>query len=715
MKKKIFSLVLITSLLLPAWSVMAQQKQLSLKQAVIGGWRELAPENIQRLQWIPQTNRFSYLEGNRLMQQDAEQDQSQPIISLEELNAIVGDDQPELERMPRFNWTGPNKAVFSHQQHWYRVNPYEKKLKGHTRLDSSAQNPDYCSANQHIAFTRENNLFVRSFKGSTVQITDDQNSDIVNGQQVHRREFGIHTGTFWSPRGKKLAFYRKDERMVTDYPFVDINSRIASAQPVDYPMAGMKSHHVRVGVYDLSRQDTVFLKTGKPADQYLTNVKWGPRGQYIYIAVLNRDQDHLKLNRYNAKTGELEQTLFEEKHEKYVEPQAPITFLPDTPDRFVWQSRRDGYNHLYLYNTSGKLIRQLTRGVWEVTQFKGFNDEGDQLFFMATRESPLERHLYKVDVSSRQLTRLTNEPGYHRPLVQPRAFIIDRYSSKNTPRIIRIINHSGEKEQKLLEASNPLKNYALGEMNISTIKAADQQTDLYYRLIKPADWDPDKKYPAIVYVYGGPHAQLVQNRWLGGARLWQYYMAQKGYVMLTLDNRGSDARGRAFENVIHRKLGQHEVADQMQGVKMLKNLDYVNNQRIGVHGWSYGGFMTTSLMLKKPGVFKAGVAGGPVIDWKYYEVMYGERYMDTPQDNPQGYRQANLKNYVDSLEGDLMVIQGYMDDIVVPQHSLSFLRTCVQEGVQVDYFIYPTHQHNVRGRDRIHLMQKITRYFDNHL
>jgi dipeptidyl-peptidase-4 len=424
----------------------------------------------------------------------------------------------------------------------------------------------------------------------------------------------------------------------------------------------------------------------------------------------------MKLNRYNASTGELDKTLFEEKHPKYVEPQTPVRFVPGQNDRFIWMSRRDGYNHIYLYNTEGNRIKQLTSGPWEVTGVEGFDKNGQHLFFTSTKESPLERHLYRVNMNSGNITRLTSQPGYHSTRISADGqYIIDRYNNRETPNTIRMINRKGKVIRTLLESPDPLKEYNLGEVTISTIKAADGETDLYYRMIKPANFDPDKQYPAIVYVYGGPHAQLIHNRWLGGARMWQHYMAQKGYVMLTVDNRGSANRGLEFENVIHRNLGKHEMADQMQGIKLLKSLDYVDPERIGVHGWSYGGFMTTSLMLKKPDQFKVGVAGGPVIDWKYYEVMYGERYMDTPQDNPEGYKQANLKNYVGNLKGDLLLIHGYIDDVVVMQHSLSFIRKAVSEGVQLDYFVYPRHEHNVGGKDRLHLMRKITNYFEENL
>jgi len=714
MKKRLFTLLLL-SLIAGPWSY-SQQKQLTLEQAVIGRWQALAPENIQQLKWIPRTGRFSFLENKQLIENQARKDKKKTITSLEQLNQALPDSMEAMKQFPRFSWAGSQKMLFQHNRQWFLVDPYQRQMIGSMRLNKAASNSDYCHSSRHIAYTIDNNLFIKSFSGNAVQITHDQDKGIVNGQEVHRREFGIHTGTFWSPGGKKLAYYRKDERMVSDYPLVNIDKRVAGKKPVKYPMAGMKSHHVRLGIYDLRSRDTVYLKTGTPRDHYLTNVQWGPDGKYIYIALLNRDQDHMKLNRYDAATGDLDQTLFEETHDRYVEPLHPVTFLPADKDRFIWMSRRDGYNHIYLYNTEGELLRQLTHGKWEVTAMEGFDSQGKNLFFTATKESPLERHLYRLRLSSGKISKLTREPGYHRCEVNPYGpWVMDRFSSRSKPNTIQVLNQDGRNQRTLLESKDPLKEYALGETEISTLQAGDGKTDLYYRLIKPADFDPQKRYPAIIYVYGGPHAQLIQNRWLGATRLWQYYMAQKGYVMLTLDNRGSANRGLAFENVIHRQLGKHELADQMKGVDLLKDLDYVDESRIGVHGWSYGGFMTTSMMLKKPDVFQVGVAGGPVIDWKYYEVMYGERYMDSPQDNPEGYRNANLKNFVSNLEGDLMLIQGYLDDVVVPQHSLSFIHESVKQNVQVDYFIYPRHQHNVRGKDRVHLMRKITQYFDDHL
>jgi dipeptidyl-peptidase-4 len=507
-----------------------------------------------------------------------------------------------------------------------------------------------------------------------------------------------------------------DESMVTDYPLVNIDERIAQADPVKYPMAGMKSHEVTVGVFSMETTNTVWLKTGEPKEQYLTNIAWSPDEQSIYIAVINREQNHMWFNQYSAITGEFIKTLFEEKHEKYVEPQNPMVFLKSKSDHFLWQSQRDGYNHVYLYKTDGTLVKQVTKGEGMVTEIIGIDAREQFMYFMSTKQSPLESHLYRVDLKTGDERRLTLAAGTHRVLLNTEAgFFIDIWSSTTVPSRVELYQQNGKFVKQLLAAKNPYNDYSMGSLDMVTLTANDGKTSLYGRVIKPTDFDSTKKYPVIVYVYGGPHTQLVKNSWLGGARLWEYFMAQKGYVMFTIDNRGSSNRSLEFENAIHRNIGVNELADQLTGIEYLKGLSYVDTARIGVHGWSYGGFMTVSMMLKVSKIFKVGVAGGPVIDWSLYEVMYGERYMDTPEENPEGYSNSNLKNYVKNLKGKLLIIHGDIDATVVPQHSFGFLHECVKQGVQVDFFMYPRHEHNVRGRDRVHLMQKVTNYFDDYL
>jgi dipeptidyl-peptidase-4 len=481
-------------------------------------------------------------------------------------------------------------------------------------------------------------------------------------------------------------------------------------------MAGMKSHQVTVGVFNPDTRQTVFLKTGTPKEKYLTNIAWSPDEKYIYIAELNRGQDTCRLVRYDAVSGKQDAVLFTETHPKYVEPENPPLFLKGTSGDFIWQSKRDGHNHLCLYGFQGNLKKQLTSGDWDVTEVLGFGETGNDLFYLSTEVSPIERHLYRLDMKSGKRVKLSEEEGMHyAQLSQSGKYAIDIYSSQYNSGKAAIIDTKKVKSHVFFTANDPYKGITLPEITIGTLKANDNKTDLYYRIVKPIDFDANKKYPVIVYVYGGPHSQMVNDSWMASVRGWDIYMAEKGYIVFTLDNRGTSYRGIDFENVIHRQLGVVEAQDQMAGIAYLKSLPYVDANRIGVHGWSFGGFMTLNLMLNHSDVFKVGVAGGPVCDWKYYEVMYGERYMDTPKENPEGYAGSSMIDHAGNLKGRLLIIHGDEDPTVVLQNSIMFLKSAIKNGTHPDYFIYPGHGHNMTGRDRVHLHEHITRYFDDFL
>ncbi|RNI25692.1 S9 family peptidase [Rufibacter latericius] len=701
---------------LSAVPVTGQQKLLTMEDAFLNS--SLTPANLRQLTWVPGTNDFSYVSDkmDQLLRGNVREN-ARPVLSLTDLNAAL--EKAGISKVSSVNglqWLNATEVLLTQNGTVFRYNPQTKTGQVSYKLDAAAENKDFSPNKQRIAYTKGNNLFFSQNGAENKQITQETNPEIVNGQAAHRSEFGISKGTFWSPSGNSLAFYRMDQTMVTDYPLVEVNPVPAKLNNIKYPMAGGKSHHVTVGVYNVASGKTIFLKTGEPAEQYLTNLTWSPDEKSIYLAVVNRAQNQMWLNQYDANTGAFVKTLYEEKNDKWVEPEHGMYFVPGHPNQFVWISERDGYDHLYLYDTNGKLIRQLTKGEWVVKDLVGFDKSGREAYFTSTAESPLERHFYAVELSTARTGRLTQGSGVHNISFSPTGqYFIDNYSSPVTPRTIRILDtEAGRVTKTLLVAQNPLQDYQLGETTIFPIKAEDG-TDLYCRMITPPNFDEKKKYPVVMYVYGGPHLQMINNSWLGGSNLWMQLMAQKGYIVFSLDNRGSADRGRAFEQAIFRQVGLAEVSDQMKGVAYLKNLPYVDVNRMGVHGWSYGGFMTTSLMLKQPGVFKVGIAGGPVIDWRLYEVMYTERYMDTPQENPQGFEQANLLNHVKNLKGKLLMIHGTVDDVVVWQHSLSFLKKAVDEGVLLDYFVYPGHPHNVGGKDRVHLYKKVTQYFDEHL
>lgn len=716
-------LVCLMAVILPLFGMIAQEKKtLTLEDLIPGGetFYKYYPENIYGLGWC----------GDVCIKPDIDtlfainpvNGKENAILLREDLNSAL--EKIGLEKVAslygvEFVYGNIDEVRLLRKGNVCKYNLKTKEAVVLSKYEETAQNIDFAPNSNNLAYTKGSSLYIVSVDESgnikNGEVVSDKDG-IVYGQVVHRNEFGISKGTFWSPDASKLAFYKMDESMVTEYPLVDIDARIAKEAPIRYPMAGMTSHKVYVGVYDVNTGNVVYLKTADPTDRYFTNISWSPDSKKIYVIELNRDQNHSQLIRYDALTGEQEAIVIEERHEKYVEPQNPITFVPGNDNKFIYQSQRDGYNHLYLYDIDGS-FKQLTSGKWLVNEILGFDAKGSTLFYMSTENSPLDACLYKVNIKNGKREMVTKESGWHKvSLSGTGKYIVDSYSSKDVPRVIDIERTDGKgKVINLLTSKNPYEGIDMPTVEHGTIKAADDTTDLYYLLVKPFDFDPSKKYPVVIYVYGGPHAQLVTNTWRGGASGWDSYMAQNGYIVFTLDNRGSANRGLEFENCTFRNLGIEECKDQMKGVEFLKSLPYVDQNRIGVHGWSFGGHMTTALMLRHNDVFKVGVAGGPVIDWALYEVMYGERYMDTPQDNPEGYEATNLNNLAENLKGKLMIIHDYNDKTCVPQHTLQFMKTCIEKRVYPDLFIYPGHDHNVLGRDRVHLHHKISTYFFENL
>ncbi len=729
--KRVFLLVCLFCMTATA-SFAQEKKSYTLEDVIPGGnnYFNLAPKNIPGLQWWGDVCVRTDVEN--IVTINVRNGKETVLVTLDEVNeALLNGEKPfqptqELKQLrtlmgASLPW-GDQKVITFRQGNymvWYDFG--QKKISNLFRLNEKAANLDFCKENGYVAYTVGSNLCIAHEGEKDLQINPDEKKadpmDIVYGQAVHRNEFGIYKGTFWSPKGNCLAFYRMDQSMVTAYPQVNTTTRIATLEPDKYPMAGMTSHKVTVGVYHIQSGKTVYLQAGDPTDRYFTNISWSPDEKSIYVIELNRDQNHSQLVRYNAETGAKEAMLFEETHPKYVEPQHPIVFLPWDSNQFIYWSQRDGFHHLYLYNKEGQLIKQLTQGDWLVQDILGFNTARKEMIIASTEISPLQTNIFSLNVKTGKRTLLGQQDGTHSArLSASGTYLIDNFTSFNVPREISILPTNGKTGVNLLTATDPMKEqYNLPAITLGTIKAADGKTDLYYRLIKPVNFDPNKKYPAIIYVYGGPHAQLIHNNRFYDARGWDLYMAQKGYVMLTVDSRGSDNRGLEFENCTFRQLGVEEMKDQVEGAKFLQSLPYVNADKIGVHGWSFGGFMTTNLMLTYPEIFKVGVAGGPVIDWQYYEVMYGERYMDTPQTNPEGYKNSNLKLKAGNLKGRLEVIIGGADPTCVPQHSYTFLRACIDAGTHPDFFVYPEDGHNMMGRDRVHLHEHITRYFEDHL
>lgn len=694
----------------------AQDRQFTLEDLNFGGtnYRNMIPQNRYYEWWGDELVRTDY---DRCSVVDKKNARETTLFTLDEINACINDTANRVYHLYQVSFPYPGKTVARvYGSKGARLIDWKaaKVIAGGHAGDHDRE-LEWCSASQATVWLKDHNLYVE-YQDRIRQLTTDGSREIVYGQSVHRDEFGIHKGTFWSPDGLKLAFYRMDQSMVADYPQVNIDTRIATLEPDKYPMAGETSHRVTVGVYDLVTQKTVYLQAGDPTDRYFTNVAWSPDSKTVYMFELNRDQNDCRLVSYDAVTGKKTAELYREQHPKYVEPQNPIAFLPWDDSKFVMQSQKDGYNHLYLFNKDGRQLKQLTKGEWVVIEMLGFNEKNKSLVFLSNMVSPIQKNIFEVQVNNGKMTRLDNGKGYHEAMLSKSgSWSLDMFSEPDVPRKIGVIDNCSAKAKELFVSPNPWAGYKVPEFSCGTIKAADGVTDLYYRMVKPVDFDASRKYPTVVYVYGGPHAHNVDARWNYGSRGWETYMAQKGYLLFILDNRGSENRGTAFEQATFRQLGQVEMQDQMKGVEFLKSLPYVDADRIGVHGWSFGGFMTVSLMTNYPDVFKVGVAGGPVIDWKWYEVMYGERYMDTPLSNPEGYEKASLIKKAKNLKGKLQIIQGMNDPTVVPQHCLQFLHECNIVGTQPDFYVYPGEGHNMRGHQSTHLHERITQYFEDYL
>lgn len=698
---------LIIFFLLFTYITFSQKKELTLKEAVLQQYRAFAPEKMSMFQWIPTTTEYTYLEKFiTLKKGNATSDKTEVLMTIEELNKALN---TKLPWFSGFEWKDKNVFLVNDGINYYSYDLSKKEGRKILTSPENAANQTYYPRTELLAYTIDNNLLVNTSDGKTIEVTKNTNKEIVSGQTYARSEFGISGGIFWSPNANYLAFAQKDESDVHNYPLLNITETPGKLESIKYPMAGQKSEKPRIGIYNFKRQYTAFITPKSGEDSYLTNVCWTPNEQFILIAEVNRDQNHMWLNLYNAESGNFIKTLFEETNDKWVEPEHPAFFPSDASNNFVWISERDGFNNLYYYDINGKLLKQLTANKFVAKEIVKSINKGKEIVFCATGTNPCNNLYYVVSLDGKQ-RQITKEEGTHHIEISENAkWIFDEFSSHDVPSKSLLLDANGVTKRTLLTGENKLKDYTIGTAEIKTIKSAGG-FDLYTRLIKPSNFDPTKKYPVLVYVYGGPHAQMITNSWLDGANLWMYWMAEQDYLVFTLDNRGSAERGFAFESGIHRQLGNLEMEDQLTGVDYLKSLPYVDANRLAVHGWSFGGFMTTSLMLRKADVFKVGVAGGPVTDWKFYEIMYGERYMDRPEQNPEGYKEASLLNHAQKLKGDLLLIHGTADDVVVEQHNLSLVKKFVENGIQMDYFPYPMHKHNVSGKDRVHLMEKVLKY-----
>ena len=686
---------------------LAQKQTIATDKATYDG--ALWTKRLYYLQWIQGTDTYTYFKDGNLAIFDTKGAQV-GAINLQKLSETY-----KIEGFPNITYIDGNQVVVETSDHFYIYDYLIERPIFSITIPEKAENRVYNHQQKAVAYTMDNNLFLATESDPRFPIAVSKDENIISGQFIHRNEFGIQGGIFWSPKGNYIAFYVKDVSQVQDYPLVDINTTPATLKNIKYPMAGSKNEIAKIGVFDLRLKTTFYLKVDNQDAHYLTNLAWTPDEKQILLAEVKRSQDHYDLNTYSRETGEKIQTLWKESNPKWVEPETPALFIPNRNNEFVWLSEKDGFMNLYLGNTSSTKFRQLTAFKWVVQEVLGFDENGENVFIQGTGEDPRDRHIYSVNIQKGTVRSLTPKAGSHSALLSSNGrYLLDIHSALKTPYNVSMVEVASGASKTFYQAPNPLENYDVGTVEFVTLKA-DNGTPLYGKIVKPRDFDPKKKYPVLVYVYGGPHDQLVINQWNGATYPWMLAMAQnEQYLIFTLDNRGSENRGFAFESVIHRDLAKYAMKDQMKGVEYLKSLPYVDSKRMVVYGWSFGGFLASSLMYRQPGTFTTAIAGGAVIDWKFYEVMYGERYMDTPQTNPEGYEKSRVGKYLGGLKRPLLFIHGSVDDIVVPQHLMSLAKESISKNDFIEMFFYPMHAHGVSGLDHINLTERIIDYIKKH-
>lgn len=697
MKKQFFALFILFAV---ALSAVAQTIDFKKRYVI---------DNIYGLSWRPTLEQYSYIDKDQnILVVNPKNGKETTFLASASLKAH------EISSPYGYQWIDANTVYFPSSNKSLKV--LNGTITPETFESVEQDNViDQDIKNRVFVVKNDNGVFVQSALNNyqPILLCPDTGKNIVFGESVHRSEWGINEGQYISANGNYIAFYRMDESMVEDYPLVNTGTPIATVENIKYPMAGRSSHDVKVGIFDVvqsaknNKPVWHYVLTDKRDGEFLTNVTFSPDEKYLYISHLNREQNHSKLVKYDLATGKKMQILIEETDSRYVEPTNRMIFLKNGD--FLWFSDRDGWKQLFLYSPEGKLIKKVVDGKFDISDFLGTDKDEKNIYFTASLEKPVNQYVCKVDLQKGKLVCLAHEDGVHTPMFSDsKAYFVDYFSNPTTPRTISLVNNQGKVLKTLLEAKSPFGTMKLGDTKIFAItnKAGDS---LWCRMITPPDMDPTKKYPVFLYVYGGPHSQLVTNRYLSGG-LFLEFMAQQGYVVFTLDNRGTQNRGANFEKCIHRNLGVKEVEDQMCGVEYLKSLPFVDADRIGLDGWSYGGFMVLSLITAHPETFKAASCGGPVVNWEWYEVMYGERYMDTPQENPTGYANANIIPKIKNVKCPLLVMHGAQDHTVVQQHTLELLRQAVTDDVELEYFVYTIHDHNVMGTERRHLYNKLLRF-----
>lgn len=697
----------------PVW---AEKKAVTLEVAAAAR----APEALTAV-WSPDGTRFLYVEANKVRLYDCARKESRVLASIAELEGKAkapvqsgGAFQWQNRRVERKRpqWSGDGKSVLiSAGGDLFLVDAASANYRQLTATPEAEEDAVLSPDGAYAGYRWQNDLYVLPVDGGKPRrLTMDGSATVWNGRLdwVYPEELAIPRAWWWSPDGREVAYLQFDVAKEMLHPQVDPGPLQAVAEPQRFPKAGTPNANVRLGVVGTRGGKTRWMDIGPTTDTLIARVQWMPGGKEIAVQRLSRVQDRLELLAFQASTGK-GRLLVEEHDAAWVNIHNILHFFDD--GRFLWASERDGFRHLYLYGAGEP--KQLTKGDWEVVELNGIDAKRNEAWVTTTKDSPVERQIYTVDLSSGELRKHRQEPGTHAVSLAPGgAYFIDAWQSHRSPLRHTLYSREGAEMAVVRDAPAGWQDYELQPVEYLTFRGKDN-TLFHGQIIKPKGFDPARKYPAIVMVYGGPHAQTVRDTWAGAN--WEQALAQAGYVIWRMDNRGSNFRGHAFERVVHKQFGKLELADQLEGVDYLLKQGYVDAARVGIYGWSFGGYMTLYALTHAEKTFAAGVAGAPVTDWRHYDTIYTERYMGLPAHNEDGYKASSPVHAAANLNGKLMLVHNFQDDNVLFQNTQNMMEALQKAGKPFEMMFYPQKSHGVTGPLRLHMLQTITGFFDRNL
>ncbi|MDA3881684.1 MAG: prolyl oligopeptidase family serine peptidase [Bacteroidales bacterium] len=675
------------------------QKDITLKAIK---HRNFYPTQLQHIQWVPNTSQCSYVRNDSLFTQNL----SEPEKFIIDRSNLAQKIDFQLYSLPKHIWLNKSTLRFITDTAIFDYSTKKNKIKSSIRIPSNSYGIRH-SENVNFTYILNRNLFIRT-QDKTIRLAIPKTYYV--SDSIYRNEFGYSQGSFWSARGDYLIYICKNDSAIPDYHYISTKTIPPNVSTYKYAFAGGNYEKIKIGIYSLQRDTSVFLSL-RTTEGYYTNPTFNFNENKIYLFHLNRSQDSSHLEEYDVETGKYIRTIFSETHAKYVEPLFPVYFT-NSDSSFYFISRKNEYQHLYSYSLPSNRETQLTHGNWEISDI---HINPSQIIAEGSSEkNPTNRYIYHITDSSVSVVDSTD--GTHTCVTHPTLpYAIETFHSISQAHSYSIFNTQNNTSKSIFSSVNPLEHFKTPNVNFGKIVAADDSTELYYSMIKPPDFSENKQYPVIIDVYGGPHLQIVRNSWMCGYDITSYILASQGYIIFSVDNRGSWGRGIEFENTTHLQLGQIEALDQKKGIDFLYTLPYVDTNRIGTYGWSFGGFMSITLLQQFPEHIQASVAGSPVTDWKYYEVMYGERYMNTPENNPEGYHQSSLVSHVDAIEGNLLLFYGGHDKVTVPAQSIEFIETCNSRGIPIETHFFPTQEHHMSGYHKLVVLEKIISFFRDNL